>query len=240
MENGVGSAAQAQPHVDKLVGVAKDKNGWSAAAGKYITRRTSAEKYIKKRSPSFGILSVGAYLAWRGDQGLEVLGTADVARAGGRQYHLISKSASGLGSCKGKKLATNHAVDPRFINKVVSGGSFTLAEFELVKTRRPVQTIKKVIKDKARCALIDDAQLRELPHIDGAAGIKSVWKSAELPPMAVVAFSSASAAERAKFKATLGSLCSGAAKKTCDKVGIRSFSAAGESTFSSVISQYGN
>lgn len=239
MENGIGSAAQAQPYVDELVGIAKDKNGWSAAEGKYVTRRASGADYVDSKKADYGILSLGAFLSWRTPRGLEVLGVADVARAGGRQYHLISKSASGLGGCKGKKLATDHADDPRFIDKVVSGGSFTLADFTLIATKRPVQTIKKVSKGDAACALIDDAQLSELSHIDGTAGIKSVWKSAELPPMAVVAFSGTSAAERAKFKASLGSLCAGQGKTTCDKVGIRSFKAASASEFSSVITQYG-
>ena len=122
---------------------------------------------------------------------------------------------------------------------MVAGGSFTLGDFQLVTTRRPVQTLKAVIKGEAACALIDDAQLRELPHIDGSAGVKSVWKSEELPPMPVVAFSGTSSAERAKFKASLGSLCAGAGKQTCDKVGIRSISAADESRFAKVIKAYG-
>jgi hypothetical protein len=238
MEHGIGTAAQAQPYVDELVAIAKDKNGWSSAEGKYLTRREQAAEYVDKNSADYGILSLGAFLAWRTPRSLEVLGVADVARAGGRQYHLISKSESGLAGCKGKTLATNHAVDPRFINKVVSGGAFKLADFTLVETKRPVQTIKKVSSGDAACALIDDAQLSELSHIDGTSGISSVWKSAQLPPMAVVAFSGTSAAERAKFKASLGSLCSGQGKSTCDKVGIRSFKSAGESEFSAVIAQY--
>ncbi len=239
MENGIGTAAQAQPYVDELVGIAKDKNGWSAAEGKYVTRRSAGADYVDSKKADYGILSLSAFLAWRKPRGLEVIGVADVARAGGRQYHLISKTASTLGGCKGKRLATNHADDPRFIDKVVAGGAFTLADFKLVETKRPVQTIKKVSKGDAECALIDDAQLNELPHVDGAAGIKSVWKSAELPPMAVVAFSGTSAADRAKFKTSLGSLCAGQGKTTCDKVGIRSFKAASESDFGDVIKQYG-
>jgi hypothetical protein len=239
MENGIGSAAQAQPHIDALVGIAAAENGWGSAKGKYVTRRKSADKYIDKKSPEFGIISLGGYLAMREPRGLVVIGVADVARAGGRRYHLVSSSASGVSSCKGKKLATNHASDRVFIDNVVAGGSFTLSDFTLVETRRPVQTIKKVIKGKAACALIDNAQLDELPHIDGAAGIKSVWSSKELPPMAVVSFSGTSSAMRAKFKSTLGSLCSGAGKKTCNKVGIRSFNPATDSVYASQVAAYG-
>jgi len=240
LENGIGSAAQAQPHIDALMQVAARKAGWSGAEGKYTTRRKSANKYIDAKHPQFGIMSLGAFLALRKPRQLEIIGMADVAATGGSQYHLISKTASGVSGCKGKTLATNHAIDPRFIDTVVAAGSFKLGDFALLATRRPVQTIKKVIKGKADCALIDDAQYAELNHIDGSQGIKSVWKSGILPPMPVVSFSGATAAERAKFKATLVSLCSGAGKTTCDKVGIRSFKPADQSSYAQIIAVYGN
>ncbi len=197
-----------------------------------------AKQYIEEKKPEFGILSLGPFLAMRTKHGLEVVGIAEVARAGGRQYHLISKTATSLGGCKGKRVASNHADDQRFIEKVVAAGSFTFADFDLMKTRRPVQTIKKVIRGDAVCALIDDAQMAEIPHIAGSAGIQSVWKSAWLPPMAVVAFSSSSASERAKFKSTLGTLCTGPGKSYCDKVGIQALKPADRSTYDAAITAY--
>jgi hypothetical protein len=237
-ENGIGSAAQAQPYLDSIVAVAAQKNGWAAAEAKYTTRGSSAERYIKKKKPEFGMVSLGAFLRLRKVYNLEVLGSVEVSRAGGRQYHLISKSQTTLAGCKGKKLASNHAEDGHFIDKVVAAGAFQLNDFELKKTRRPVQTIKKVARGKAACALIDDAQLAELVHIEGAGGIRSVWKSSKLPPPAVVAFSSASAAERAKFKSTLGTLCTGSGKSDCDKVGIKALSPSSEATYAGAIAAY--
>ena len=238
-ENGIGSAAQAQPHVDKLISRAASKNGWSSAKGKYLTRRKIAKKYIRSKKPKFGMVSLGAYLALKKSEGLVVLGNVDVKHGGGRRYHLVSKSGSGLTACKGKKLASNHIDDARFVDQVISGGDFKLSDFKLVKTRRPVQTLKKVIRDKAACALIDDAQLKELPHIDGGKALKSVWKSKQLPAMPVVAFSGASQPERAKFKASLGSICKDAGKKICDKIGIKSLKSAGDGDYSAVVSAYG-
>ena len=238
-EHGIGSAAQAQPHVDKLVEVAAKANGWSDAKGTFLTRRKTAKKYIKSYTPEFGIMSLPAYLAFRKPFKLKVVGVAEVKNGGGRQYHLISKTASDLSGCKGAKLATNHAGDKRFIDKVVAGGDFKLKDFKLKKTRRPVQTIKYIVKGKATCALIDDAQYAELEHIDGTDGIKSVWKSATLPPMAIVAFTSATDKERAKFKSTLSSLCTGDGKKSCNKVGLTKLSPADASTYKAVQKAYG-
>lgn len=238
-EHGIGSRAQAQPHVDKLVEVAAKANGWSSAKGSFLTRRKTAKKYIKTYKPEFAIMSLGAFLNFQPKYDLKVLGAAEVKNGGGRQYHLISKKASDLAGCKGSKLATNHATDKRFVNKVISGGAFTLDDFQLKKTRRPVQTIKYVVKGKATCALIDDAQHAELAHIDGTDGIKSVWKSAKLPPMAIVGFSSATDAARAKFKSTLSSLCTGDGKSSCEKVGLTELKPADKSLYADAIAAYG-
>ena len=238
-ENGMGSAAQAKPYVDELMKLFAKKNGWASAKGKYMTRRKRARRYIKKKKPQFGILSLGAYLSLHEKHSLSVLGTVDAARAGGRQYHLISRSAAGLNGCKGKALASNHLRDKRFINRVVLRGEAQLSDFEVTKTRRPVQTIKKVTSGKAVCALVDDAQLAELKHIDGTNGIKTVWSSKKLPPMPVVAFSSATAADRAKLRRTLSGLCSGQGRTTCDKVEIRSLKPASDGSFATVRKLYG-
>jgi hypothetical protein len=239
-ENGIGSAGQIQPYLDKLVEVAKDKNGWAAAEGKYTTKRAAEEKYLQKHGSSvkFGMISLGAFLGLRSAQSMTVVGTVEAAGLGGRTYHIISKDKADLAACKGGNLATNHHGDERFINKVVSGGDFILGDFVVKETKRPLQPIKAVIQGEADCALIDDAQFKELGHIEGGAALKSVWKSALLPPMAIVAFSGASDAERAKFKGTLDSICTGEGKETCSKVGISAMKAADDSVYAQVIKAY--
>ncbi|MBA3546295.1 MAG: hypothetical protein H0T76_07430 [Nannocystis sp.] len=237
-EQGIGSAAQAQPYVDKLVAVAGKASGWAATEGKYATTREGAEEYIHSADPHFGIMSLGAFLALRGKHQLEVLGKAEVTQAGGREYHIVSKTQTDIAGCKGKTLASNHLDDVRFAEKVLGEGAFVLADFTLVPTKRPVQTIKKVTAGESECALIDDAQFAELSKIEGGAAIKSVWKSKKLPPMVVVAFPSAPAPERATFKAALGKVCTGEGKAACGEVGIKNLGPAGASDYQAVITAY--
>jgi len=238
-EQGIGTAAQAQPYIDKLMDVAKDKNGWSSASGKFITSRKRAKRYISKRQPQFGIMSLGAFLGLRKSHGLTVIGQVDATSSGGRVYHLVAKGGSGVGTCKGAKLASNHLDDRAFVEQVVAKGAWSLSDFDVMETRRPVQTLKKVIRGDAKCALVDDAQLAEAKHVDGGGALQSVWSSSTLPPMAVVSFSGTPDATRAKFKASLGSLCSGAGKAHCDKVGIKSLSPADDGAYKGVIDAYG-
>jgi hypothetical protein len=238
-EQGVGSAAQAQPYVDKLVGVAGKLNGWAAALGKFATTREAAEEYIHGSDPQFGILSLGAFLALRGRHQLAVVGQAEVGFGNGQEYHIVSKNQTAVAGCKGKTLASNHAEDTRFVDKVVANGAFAVADFTLVATKRPVQTIKKVIAGEAECALIDDAQFAELARIEGGAAVKSVWKSDKLPPMVVVAFPSAPAAARETFKGKLSQVCGGEGKAACSEVGIKALKSASNKEYDAVIKAYG-
>lgn len=237
-EHGVGSAAQAQPYVDKLVTMAAKQAGWDGAKGSYQTTRTGAEKFITDSKPGYGILSLAAFLGLKDKHKLEVIGSVTSSRAGGQQYHLVSKSAADAAGCKGKALASDHADDAKFINNVVFGGKMKISEFTLTTTTRPIQTIKKVVSGDAECALIDDAQLAELANVEGAGGIKSVWKSDKLPPMVIVAFPAAPAAEKKGFQGALGKICEGDGKDVCKEVGISAMKTASSTDYQTVITAY--
>ncbi|MEB2286064.1 MAG: hypothetical protein B6D46_03785 [Polyangiaceae bacterium UTPRO1] len=240
-EHGVGGAALAQGYLDRFIALAAKQYGWGAdASGQYYTTRAAAEAYIRDEKPSFGILSLAAFLALEKKYQLEVLGTAIVSRAGGQQYFLISKNAPDVKGCFGKPMATDHADDPRFIERVVSGHAFVLGDFRLLATQRPLQAIKKVLTGEAECALVDDAQMAELPHIDGAEGIRPIWESAKFPSMTLVAFGTTPPAERKKFKDGLGRVCDGEGKTACAEVGIIALAAADSGSYTPIVQAYGN
>lgn len=237
-EQGVGSAAQGQPFVDKLVAAAARKAGWASAKGSYKTTRKAAVAYIQDNDPHFGIMSLSSFLALRGKYGLEVIGSVNVARGGGEQYHLISKRGASAGGCRGKALASNHTRDAKFVERVVFGGKMALSDFKLMPTTRPVQTLQKVIRGDAECALIDDAQYAELAHVEGGNTVQSVWKSDKLPPMVVVAFPSAPAAEKRGFASKLDSICEGDGKATCQEAGIKAMKPASAETYAPAVNAY--
>lgn len=237
-ENGVGSSSSAQEHVDKLIANVARQNGWTAAQGKFQTSRALARTWIADNDPHYGIFSLGAFLDMRAKHNLEVVGSAEVKGGGGRQYFVVSSSEATVDACKGKSLGTDHGGDSRFIDKVVAKGDFTLADFELVDTRRPVKTIKAAARGEVACALIDDAQKASLAK-SGGEDLKVLWSSSELPPMVIVAFPSAPGAEKKAFKANLGKVCSGDGEAACKEVGLSNMGSASEKDYASVISDYG-
>jgi len=238
-EHGVGSPSLAQPYVDRFVALAAEDNGWKAAKGQYLSSRSAAETFIKTRSPHYGILSLAAFLALRERYQMEVLGRVASKLAGGEQYFIVSKTARDLAGCKGKQLASDHFADPRFVEKVIARRDFKLTDFKLVTNRRPLQSLRQVLSGDADCALLDDAQLAELKHLQGGDGVKVVWKSKLLPPMAVVAFASAPVAERQAFKSNLSSVCEGVENTACAEVGIHALAPARASDYSEVVALYG-
>lgn len=219
-ENATGSASAAQNYIDDLVDAIAKAAGWSSAKGKYFTRRSSAEKFITETKPSFGILSLSAYLAMKSKYDLVPLGQADIQDGGGHQFFVISKNQLSLDGCKSKSLGTNHK-DTKFINNIVSGDAFDLTDFEVEDTRRPVKTLKSVIEGDVECALIDDAQLMELQHLDGGLEVHPVWSSEALPPMVVTAFPGADEGKRKAFSGLLDTVCGGEGKKACESTSMK-------------------
>jgi len=218
-EYGVGTASRAQPYLDELLRVVAEQNHWSKASGRYFSERASAETFIHDEKPDFGILSLPAYLALKESLSPTVIGEVSSPQAGGRQYFLVSKQAQALDGCVKHRLATTYGADAKFVERVVGGGAFRLADFTLVAAQRPLEPLKQVLRDEADCALIDDAQLAAASHIEHGGELKTVWRSAELPGMAVVAFPRADAAAVKSFKESLAGLCA-KAKQACESVGI--------------------
>lgn len=237
-EGGAGSAATAQRYIDEVMKSVARVNEWSKVTGTYQTRREAAQTFIEEQKPSFGILSLGPFLAMRQSEKLEVLGTAKIRGGEGEHYYVVSKSAASLEECKGEKLATDHGGDERFIDAIVSGDDFDLSDFEVEKTRRPLQTLKAVIRDEATCALIDDAQMADLPHVDGGEALRPVWFSKALPAMIVVAFPAAPKDRVKSFEKNLSKICEGEGRSACDAAGILELKAGKSASLQPLIKAY--
>jgi hypothetical protein len=238
-EHGVGSSSTAQEYVDKLIAHVAKQNSWSAAEGKYLTSRSMAKTWIGSNDPHYGIISLAAFLNLRSKYKLEVIGSAEVSGGGGQQYFIVSNSQGSLAGCKGKTLGTDHGDDTRFIDKVVGKSDFSLSDFNVEDTRRPMKTVKAAARGEVDCALIDDAQKASLSKVEGGDALRVVWTSDKLPPMAVVAFPSAPSGEKRTFKSNLSKVCSGDGASACKEVGLRSLSSASESDYAEVIKDYG-
>jgi hypothetical protein len=238
-EHGVGSPTLAQPYVDKFVGMAAKLNGWDGARGLYVTTRPAAEAFIQSDAPHYGIFSLAALLALRQKHALAIIGRVGSRLVGGQQYFVVSKEATDLAGCKGGKLASDHTDDPRFVEKIVARGAFTLGDFQIVQNQRPLQSTKQLLAGEVRCALIDDAQRAELPHLEGGGDVHVVWESVRLPALTLAAFPTAPEAERKKFRDSLRTVCEGEGRSACAEVGVSSLEAATPKDYADLVALYG-
>jgi hypothetical protein len=236
-EYGVGTASRAQPFLDELLRVVAEQNHWPKASGRYFSERASALTFVRETKPDFGILSLSAFLALKDTLSPTVIGEVAAPQAGGRQYFLVSKQAQALEGCRGHRLATTFAADAKFIERVVAGGAFRLADYTLVAAQRPLEPLKQVLRDEAECALIDDAQLAAAGHIERGGELRKVWQSAELPGMPVVAFPRTDAAAVKSFKQSLSGLCE-KAKQACASVGIDLIRPSSDERYRALLAQY--
>jgi len=237
LEHAVGTPARAQPYLDELLAVVAEQNHWPKASGRYFAERPAALAFIRDEKPAFGILSLNAFLALRASLSLSVIGEVVAPKTGGGQYFLVSTQAGTADACKGQRLTTTYGADPKFVDQVVARGSFRLSEFTLIEARRPLEPLKQVLRGEAACALIDDAQLDASLHIEHGAELQPVWRSAELPGMAVVAFPRAAVAMVQSFKQSLGGLCA-QAKQACSSVGIEELRPSTEARYRAVLDAY--
>jgi hypothetical protein len=239
-EHGVGSPTLAQPYVDKFVGMAAKLNDWDdGAKGLYVTTRAAAEAFVQSDKPHYGIFSLAALLALRQKYGLAIIGRVGSTLVGGQQYFVVSKQATDLAGCKGAKLASDHTDDARFVERIVARGAFVLGDFQIVQNQRPLQSTKQLLAGEVRCALIDDAQRGELPHLEGGGDVRVVWQSATLPALTLAAFPVASEDERAKFRESLRTVCEGDGKSACAEVGVSSLEAASPADYADLVARYG-
>jgi hypothetical protein len=221
-EDGVGGAARAREYLAAIIDAVAQANGWPASSFDYFTDRAKAQTWIDEHDPSFGILSFGAFLAMHAPSKLSVVGTAKAVGSGGVRYYIVSVRHHDLGGCKSGTLVSNHAGDAKYIDKVVSAGVFALSDFAKVEhSKRPVQTLKMVIRGEADCALIDHAQFEAMQEIDEGASLSTVWFSQEFPSIVMVAFPKASAAQSATFHDKLDGVCRGDGKKACERAGVK-------------------
>jgi hypothetical protein len=236
-EYGTGTPSRAQPYLEQLLAVVAKQNQWPSVTGRYFADRPAALAFVTEQKPDFGIFSLSAFLSLKKPQGLSVIGEVVAPKAGGGKYFLVAKRGYAGTSCAGHRVATTFAGDAKFVDRVVAGGAFKLADFTLVEAHRPLEPLKQVLRGEADCALVDDAQLDAAAHIEGGAELAPVWKSAELPGMAVVAFSRADAAAVASLKRTLPTLCS-SAREACATVGIEQIKPASDDRYRTALDAY--
>jgi hypothetical protein len=203
-----------QSSTQKFVTFVAKQMRWKATTGTFLTQREDADAYIAAEKPKFGFIQLPAFIAFRAKYKLTAIATMKSPNLDGTAYHLVSNTRKNADGCKGQLVASTHFVDPRFMDKVVAKGAWASSDFTVLSDDRDgLETVRKLLNKKVACSLLDEREFSGLRGISDGDTLKEIWKSEMMPFLVVVAFPSASAAERKAFAAKLATLCDGKAGK---------------------------
>ncbi len=241
---GAGANAQnAQPYIDQFLRVAEQLTGWPAnsAKGVWVDDLKSAEQAIAEHKPGFAILDPEVFLELRKRESLEPIAEVRGKTFNKGHYSLVAKDPAlkTLADLKGKRVSTNHASSPKYLDRVAFDGKVDVEkDWTLTKTAQPSKPIKDVAAGRADAALIDDEQLAQMKEI--APDLKVIWTSPALPPTPVVAFmKNSTPADRAAFAKALPKLCDDAkGKPVCESMFIDKFAPVDKAAYTAAEKRY--
>jgi ABC-type phosphate/phosphonate transport system substrate-binding protein len=223
--------------------IAEQMSGWPAnsAKGEWVDDLKAAEKAIDERKPGFAILDPEVFLELRKKDALEPIAEVKGKTFNKGHYSLVAKDPAikAPADLKGKKVSTNHASSPKYLDRVAFDGKVDVEkDWTLQKTAQPSKPIKDVAAGRADAALIDDEQLAQMKEL--APDLKVIWTSPALPATPVVAFTkNATPADKAAFAKALPKLCADAkGKPVCESMFIDSFAPVDKAAFAAAEKRY--
>ncbi|HEX2570001.1 MAG TPA: PhnD/SsuA/transferrin family substrate-binding protein [Polyangia bacterium] len=212
-----GNQEQARPYLDTFLRDIEKRMGWDkgSAAGEFLEDAKSAEDYIEKNKPGYGLISPTLYLdlVCRKVPVEPILSIVGITSTGPTErYHVVVKgdAIKDLKALKGKRLASNHLQNVKFVSRVVFDGKVDASSyFQLQPTVSPLKPFKQLDRGEADAILVNDTQLMSAKSLPIGPSLHVVYSSEALPPFPMVAFNNVvKPEEREKMRKTVLGMCS--------------------------------
>ena len=228
------SASQAKPYLDKFAALIEQRLGWKSGSANlaFLDDAKAVADYIDKQKPGYGLLPPSYFLELSCRKVATtplaaVVGLSSASSSLGK-WHVVVKDGTvkDLAGLKGKRLASNHLQDARFVSQVVFAGKVAVdKEFVLKPTNSPITPFKWVDRGEADAALVDDAQLAHMKTLPFGKSLVVVFSSEQLPPVPIVSFDKVSKpADRAALKKAITEMCASAdGKPICKEMQVTRF-----------------
>ncbi len=212
-----GTREQARPFLELFFRAVEGQLGWKPKSvdGQFFEDAHQAREFIEKNHPAYGLIAPSLYLelACAKPAPEPIASIVGLGHSSGSvRYYLMVKDGAfkTLEDLRGKRLSSNHLMNPKFLSRVVFAGKIDVASFfQLLATNSPVKPFKALDRGEAEAVLIDEAQFENMKSLPIGASLRVLFSSSPLPPSPVVAFGrSVQPAERDAVKKTLAALCS--------------------------------
>ncbi|MDF9392170.1 MULTISPECIES: sterol transporter periplasmic substrate-binding protein BstB [Methylococcus] len=193
-------------------------------------------KLMAEMKPAFAITSLALYLDMRGQYDLVPVVQPRIDGRTSERYRVVAKQGRfhDMDELKGRTLGGTMLDEPAFLGKIVFAGKYDPEkDFALQPSRQAIRALRSLDKGELDAVVLNEQQFAGLSALQLASPVETVFTSAEIPLMGVVANARlTSAQERARFAQALETLCADPeGRKLCDLFGIQSFVAVDPTVF---------
>lgn len=185
-----GTTEDAQPVMDALATYVGQKLGAGVTVqGRYFNQAESAAAYLSGRHPSWGIVSLGYYLAHADAEGMTPLAATRPGGADSDVWRLLA-AAEGPDDWQSLRgtVAGTMLFEPEVAARLMFATSVDKLPFRLEGTSRPLRALRAVLRGQGCGVMLDASQYEAVQALPLVSGLKVVATSEPLPTAVVVAF----------------------------------------------------
>jgi hypothetical protein len=161
-----GTAAQAQPYIDKMLRHLEQKLGKPAGSitGVYLSDEVEADKAIATKKPSVALVGASILAGRHKTLGMKVIAKVEVSGRGEEVYSVVVKKGgiASIADLAGKRLSGVVVNDEKFVVNVLLDKSVPMGSLKLAPQKRPLQSLRAVARGEADAAIVDQAVVNSM------------------------------------------------------------------------------
>lgn len=204
----------------------------------FTAQPEECRKLLAEKKPAFAITSLGQYLALRASNSLVPLVQPKIDGRTSEHYRVVVRKGSfaDLSALQGHSLGGSVLEEPEFVSRIVLGGAFDLARFDLKPSRQAIRALRSLDRGELDAVMLNEQQYSALGALHLKTPLDVIFTSEEIPMVGVAANDKITTAdERSRFVKALESMCGDAeGKKLCDLFGVQAFVAVDPRVFDRV------
>ncbi len=194
----------------------------------FTSKADECKKLLAEKNPKFAIASLGLYLDLHNQYHWLPLVQPKIKGRTSEQFRVMTQQNTfqNLGELKGKTLGGTVLDEPSFIGKIVFAGKYAPStDFILKPSNQAIHTLRALDKGELDAVILNEQQFEGLAALHLQTPLATVFTSAEIPLMGVVANTAITTAEeRSRFGNALAGMCTDAeGKKLCEVFGVDAF-----------------
>lgn len=237
------SEDDANKAMSSMLAVVEKVGDWPAHSfsSAFSSNVEGCKSLLKEKKPAFAITSLGIFLDQRQSLHLEPVAQPKMRGLSSEQFHLVAVKGrfNSIDELKGKQVGGTVFEEAEFIRRVVFAGKLDPEkDFLLKPSKQAIRALRALDKGELDAILLNGQQFAALSSLPLTHELDSVFTSAPIPLMGLVANKEASTTEeRNRFAKALSDMCNDTeGKRLCELFAIEAFVPASQNAIQPVIS----